>query len=277
MPDLSYHNQRDILNTNQLREMLPQMPSFCAEFFRGITPETTPLTRINYARDLMIFFSFLCEYKACCKGKEIPAITTDDMAQITMTDIETYLDYLTVYAFSTENWKRSKEEVGALMQLILDFFASEIDELDEKNVRILILGDKAALPEKQRDTLIEAERRTAKNTGLHLNIALNYGGRAELTRAARLMAQEAAQGRLNPDEISEETVAQRLYTAGQPDVDLMIRTSGEMRLSNFLLWQCAYAEFEFPTVLWPDFTVADYDEALAAFGGRERRFGKRLS
>lgn len=185
--------------------------------------------------------------------------------------------YLTVYAFSTENWKRSKEEVGALMQLILDFFASEIDELDEKNVRILILGDKAALPEKQRDTLMEAERRTAKNTGLHLNIALNYGGRAELTRAARLMAQEAAQGRLNPDEISEETVAQRLYTAGQPDVDLMIRTSGEMRLSNFLLWQCAYAEFEFPTVLWPDFTVADYDEALAAFGGRERRFGKRLS
>ena len=97
MPDLSYHNQRDILNTNQLREMLPQMPSFCAEFFRGITPETTPLTRINYARDLMIFFSFLCEYKACCKGKEILAITTDDMAQITMTDIETYLDYLTVY------------------------------------------------------------------------------------------------------------------------------------------------------------------------------------
>lgn len=185
--------------------------------------------------------------------------------------------YLTVYAFSTENWKRSKEEVGALMQLILDFFASEIDELDEKNVRILILGDKAALPEKQRDTLMEAERRTAKNTGLHLNIALNYGGRAELTRAARLIAEEAAQGRLNPDEISEETVAQRLYTAGQPDVDLMIRTSGEMRLSNFLLWQCAYAEFEFPTVLWPDFTVADYDEALAAFGGRERRFGKRLS
>lgn len=163
------------------------------------------------------------------------------------------------------------------MQLILDFFASEIDELDEKNVRILILGDKAALPEKQRDTLMEAERRTAKNTGLHLNIALNYGGRAELTRAARLIAEEAAQGRLNPDEISEETVAQRLYTAGQPDVDLMIRTSGEMRLSNFLLWQCAYAEFEFPTVLWPDFTVADYDEALAAFGGRERRFGKRLS
>lgn len=202
---------------------------------------------------------------------------TETLREIIRHTDELKIEALSIYAFSTENWKRSKEEVGALMQLILDFFASEIDELDEKNVRILILGDKAALPEKQRDTLIEAERRTAKNTGLHLNIALNYGGRAELTRAARLIAEEAAQGRLNPDEISEETVAQRLYTAGQPDVDLMIRTSGEMRLSNFLLWQCAYAEFEFPTVLWPDFTVADYDEALAAFGGRERRFGKRLS
>ena len=202
---------------------------------------------------------------------------TETLREIIRHTDDLKIEALSIYAFSTENWKRSKEEVGALMQLILDFFASEIDELDEKNVRILILGDKAALPEKQRNTLIEAERQTAKNTGLHLNIALNYGGRAELTRAARLIAEEAAQGRLNPDEISEETVAQRLYTAGQPDVDLMIRTSGEMRLSNFLLWQCAYAEFEFPTVLWPDFTVADYDEALAAFGGRERRFGKRLS
>ena len=156
---------------------------------------------------------------------------TETLREIIRHTDDLKIEALSIYAFSTENWKRSMEEVGALMQLILDFFASEIDELDEKNVRILILGDKAALPEKQRDT----------------------------------------------DEISEETVAQRLYTAGQPDVDLMIRTSGEMRLSNFLLWQCAYAEFEFPTVLWPDFTVADYDEALAAFGGRERRFGKRLS
>ena len=155
-------------------------------------------------------------------------------------------------------------------------YPGQEEEVQTVGVKAVLLAS-AALPEKQRDTLIEAERRTAKNTGLHLNIALNYGGRAELTRAARLIAEEAAQGRLNPDEISEETVAQRLYTAGQPDVDLMIRTSGEMRLSNFLLWQCAYAEFEFPTVLWPDFTVADYDEALAAFGGRERRFGKRLS
>ena len=135
---------------------------------------------------------------------------TETLREIIRHTDDLKIEALSIYAFSTENWKRSKEEVGALMQLILDFFASEIDELDEKNVRILILGDKAALPEKQRDTLIEAERRTAKNTGLHLNIALNYGGRAELTRAARLMAQEAAQGRLNPEEISEEEAASDL-------------------------------------------------------------------
>ena len=183
---------------------------------------------------------------------------------------------LTIYAFSTENWNRSPEEVAALMQLILDFFKSEIDELHEKNVRILILGDKDGLPEKQRQVLVEAEERTGSNTGLRLNICLNYGGRAELVRAARMLAQEAKDGALDPQDITEETISQRLYTAGQPDVDLMIRTSGEMRLSNFLLYQCAYAEFLFPTVLWPDFTVQHYDEALQAYGGRERRFGKRL-
>lgn len=183
---------------------------------------------------------------------------------------------LSIYAFSTENWNRSPEEVGALMQLILDFFASEIDELDAKNVRILILGEKDVFPPRQRDTLIRAEERTADNTGLRLNICLNYGSRAELTRAARLIAQEVQSGALAAEDISEKTVADHLYTAGQPDVDLMIRTSGEMRLSNFLLWQCAYAEFLFPKVLWPDFSVADYDEALLAYGGRERRFGGRL-
>ncbi|MBQ8556831.1 MAG: isoprenyl transferase [Clostridia bacterium] len=186
------------------------------------------------------------------------------------------IEALSIYAFSTENWKRSPEEVGALMQLILEFFASEIDELDEKNVRILILGDKSALPDKQREVLIEAERRTGDNTGLRLNIALNYGGRAELVRAAQLLAEEVKAGELEAADITEQMISDRLYTAGQPDVDLMIRTSGEMRLSNFLLYQCAYAEFLFPTVLWPDFSVADYDEALKAYGGRERRFGKRL-
>ncbi|MCH5288238.1 MAG: isoprenyl transferase [Christensenellaceae bacterium] len=182
---------------------------------------------------------------------------------------------LTIYAFSTENWRRSAEEVAALMQLILDFFASEIDELDEKGVRILILGEKDALPPKQRDVLTEAETRTASNTGLRLNIALNYGGRAELTRAARRLAEKVQAGELSLEDITEDALGGELYTAGQPDVDLLIRTSGEMRLSNFLPWQCAYAEFVFPEALWPDFTVADYDEALQVFASRNRRFGGR--
>jgi undecaprenyl diphosphate synthase len=143
-------------------------------------------------------------------------------------------------------------------------------------VRILILGEKDVFPEKQREVLIEAENRSAANTGLTLNICLNYGGRAELTRAAKSIAQDVKAGVLSLDDVDEQLISKRLYTANQPDVDLMIRTSGEMRLSNFLLWQCAYAEFLFPKVLWPDFSVQDYDEALLAYGGRERRFGGRL-
>ena len=182
---------------------------------------------------------------------------------------------LSLYAFSTENWNRSEEEVGALMQLMLEFFHSEIDELDAKNVRILILGDKGRLPEKQREVLKEAEKRTEKNTGLRLNIAVNYGSRAEIVKAAREIAVLVRNGTLRAEEIDERTVADHLYTAGQPDVDLLIRTSGEKRLSNFLLYQNAYAEFVFPETLWPDFTVHDYDLALEAFARRQRRFGGR--
>ena len=184
---------------------------------------------------------------------------------------------LSLYAFSTENWSRPPEEVAALMQLILDFFASEIDELDQKNVRILILGDKDRLPAAQRDTLIEAERRTEKNTGLKLNIAVNYGGRAELVKAARELAALVKEGSLEPEAIDEACFERHLYTDGQPPVDLLIRTSGEMRLSNFLLWQCAYAEFVFPEKLWPDFSVSDYDAALRQFAARDRRYGGRKS
>ena len=200
---------------------------------------------------------------------------TENLREIIRHTDDLKIRSLSLYAFSTENWRRSADEVAALMQLILDFFASEIDELDEKNVRITILGEKDRLPQKQRDTLLEAERRTGGNTGLRLNIAINYGGRAELTRAARMLAEDVKAGRLDPSAIDEETFGQRLYTAGQPDVDLLIRTSGEMRLSNFLLWQCAYAEFIFPEKLWPDFAVADYDRALQEFAGRARRFGGR--
>ena len=185
------------------------------------------------------------------------------------------IQVLSLYAFSTENWNRSEEEVSALMQLMLDFFASEIDELDAKNVRILILGDKGRLPEKQRETLKEAEKRTESNTGLRLNIAINYGSRAEMVKAVREISVLVKNGAVRAEDIDEQMISDHLYTAGQPDVDLLIRTSGEQRLSNFMLYQNAYAEFVFPTVLWPDFTVHDYDEALDAFAHRERRFGGR--
>ncbi len=182
---------------------------------------------------------------------------------------------LSLYAFSTENWSRDAQEVAALMTLLLEFFTSEIDELDEKNVCIRILGDKAGLPPKQRQALITAEERTAKNTGLKLNIAINYGARAELVRAVKNIAEQVQKGQLQIADITPQSISDALYTSGLPDVDLLIRTSGEQRLSNFMLYQCAYAEFLFPEVLWPDFTLAQYHKALDAFAKRERRYGGR--
>ena len=184
------------------------------------------------------------------------------------------IECLTIYAFSTENWARSKDEVGALMSLLLRYFASEIDELDEKNVRILILGDVAGLPALQRDAVERAMARTKDNTGLKLNIALNYGGRAELIRAARRLSERVQSGELQPGAIDEAAFARELYTAGQPDVDLLIRTSGELRLSNFLPWQTAYAEMVFDKTYWPDFDRAAYLRALREYAGRSRRFGR---
>jgi len=184
---------------------------------------------------------------------------------------------LSIYAFSTENWRRAPEEVGALMALLLEFFAKEIDELHAEGVCIRILGDVDGLPSAQREAVRSAEAKTARNAGLKLNIALNYGGRAELVRAARDLARLAAKGDLVPDDISEQSLADHLYTHHLPDVDLMIRTSGEMRLSNFLLYQCAYAEFDFPETLWPDFSVEEYRQALARYAARDRRFGGRPS
>lgn len=200
---------------------------------------------------------------------------TETLREIIRHSSDIGIEALTLYAFSTENWSRPQTEVEALMQLILDFFQSEIDELCEKNVRIAILGETSALPPKQRTALTEAQDRTAQNTGLHLNIAINYGARAEIVRAAQQLAADVQSGRLKPEDITEDVFAGRLYTAGQPDVDLLIRTSGEMRLSNFLLYQCSYAEFVFPTVLWPDFDLQQYRACIAAFQGRKRRFGAR--
>ena len=185
------------------------------------------------------------------------------------------VEALTIFAFSTENWARPRDEVAALMGLIVEFFNKKIDELDKKGVCIRIIGDLDGVPELQRRTAETAMARTACNTGLKLNIAINYGARAELARAARQIANEVREGTLDLSQVDEKALADRLYTHGLPDVDLLIRTSGEMRLSNFLLYQCAYAEFIFPSMLWPDFTVQEYHRCIAQFQSRKRRFGKR--
>ena len=186
------------------------------------------------------------------------------------------IEALTIYAFSTENWKRSAEEVGALMGLLLEYFTKELDELNEENVQIRILGDIDGMPdglEKQKSALHAAVERTRGNTGLKLCIALNYGGRQEIVRAARILAQQAAEGLIAPEEIDMPRFESQLYTAGLPEVDFLIRTSGEIRLSNFLLYQLAYAEFYQTDILWPDFDRHTYDEALLAYTKRNRRFG----
>jgi len=185
------------------------------------------------------------------------------------------IEALSFYAFSTENWSRPAGEVGALMGLLVEFFGREIDELHANRVRIRILGDVEGMPQPQRGLLLEAMERTVDNAGLKLNLAINYGSRAEIINAARTLAERVARGELEPKDIDEAAFAQTLYTAGLPEVDLLIRTSGEQRLSNFLLYQCAYAELVFTDILWPDFTVTAYHRALAAFQGRERRFGGR--
>lgn len=184
------------------------------------------------------------------------------------------IEALTIYAFSTENWLRPKEEVGALMGLLLQYFASEIDELHRKRVCIRILGDVEGLPEAQRRAVLNAMERTRANDGLKLNIALNYGGRAEILRAAKAMAERAQKEGIALENMTEADFERELYTAGLPDVDLLIRTSGEMRLSNFLPWQTSYAEMIFNDTLWPDYDEKEFRADILRYMKRDRRFGK---
>lgn len=200
---------------------------------------------------------------------------TENLREIIRSSSDIGIEALSIFAFSTENWTRPKAEVDALMQLILVFFASEIDELCKKNVRITILGDITQLPPPQKDALEAAQERTRQNTGLRLNIAVNYGARAEILRMVKQIAQDVKQGDLSIDDITEQTLSDHLYTVDLPEIDLLIRTSGELRLSNFLLYQCAYTEFVFPTMLWPDYSVQDYHESICEYQNRRRRFGKR--
>ncbi|MDH4474554.1 MAG: isoprenyl transferase [Fluviicola sp.] len=181
--------------------------------------------------------------------------------------------HLTLYAFSTENWNRPKEEIDGLMNLLVHTIANEVDELNRSGVRLLSIGDRAGLPIECQEELASAIEQTSNNTEIDLILALNYSARWEITNAMKQIGQQIQEGKLQPNDISDEIIAQHLTTDGIPDPELLIRTSGECRVSNFLLWQIAYTEFHFTEVLWPDFKEADLYKAVIDYQSRERRFG----
>ena len=182
--------------------------------------------------------------------------------------------YLTLYAFSTENWQRPKSEIDALMALLIKFLESEQQELIENDIRLHVIGQIERLPEEVRQALRKTMEMTRKNSGLQLNLALSYGSRSEIVRMVRKIARKSKDGLIDPDSIDAEIVAQHLYTKGIPDPDLLIRTSGEMRISNFLLWQIAYSEIHITPTYWPDFGRDEFYRILKDFQKRERRFGQ---
>lgn len=184
------------------------------------------------------------------------------------------IKYLTLYAFSTENWSRPALEISALMGLLVETIRNEVSTLNKNNIKLESIGDISKLPAKSYKALLEGIENTKNNTGLTLILALNYSSRSELTSAVKKMANEVKEGRLDPEEINEHTINANLDTANYPDPELLIRTSGEQRISNYLLWQIAYCELYFTEVFWPDFRKVNFYEALIDFQNRERRFGK---
>lgn len=183
------------------------------------------------------------------------------------------IKYLTVYAFSTENWTRPKEEVESLMSLLLEFLKNADSELAGKNIRIKVIGESEGLTGEIKREIVRVTENTSKNSGLTLVIALNYGSRTEIANAAARIARDVKRGGIKPEEVNEKLLSNYLYTAGMPDPDLVIRPSGENRLSNFLLWQSSYSEFWYSNILWPDFSKKDLLEAIGEYQRRNRRFG----
>lgn len=217
------------------------------------------------------------------KKRSLPRLAGHNAGMIAMKEIVKRastlgVKYLTVYAFSTENWKRSEEEVGGIFKLLVKYVDSELNELHKNNVKVRILGDYSVVPKIAVDRLEKSLETTKNNTGLQFNIALNYGSRNEIARAVNNITKDVIAGKLTGD-ITEEIIGRYLYTGEEngniPDPDLIIRTSGEERLSNFMLWQSAYSEFEFTDVLWPDFNPAEFERLIEAYQRRDRRFGGR--
>ena len=183
------------------------------------------------------------------------------------------IKYITVYAFSTENWKRPKDEVDFLMNLLYNYLKDAEKTLAGENVVIRAIGSRAELSEKIRQQIKKTEEFTKNNTGIVMNIALNYGSREEITNAVKIIAEKAVKGECRPEDITPEMISEKLYTGGQPDPDLIIRTSHELRLSNFMMWQASYSELYFTKTLWPDFSVRDLHAAVMEYQRRNRRFG----
>ncbi len=185
------------------------------------------------------------------------------------------LGYITVYAFSTENWKRTEDEVGALMLLLQNYLDDYSKRADTENIKVKVLGDISALSEGMQKSINKCMERTKNNTGVTFNIALNYGGRDEIVKAVKKISEQVKEGKINIGDINEQLISDNLYTAGEPDPDLLIRTSGELRTSNFLPWQIVYSEFVFIEKNWPDFDEKDLDEAIEIYQNRNRKFGAK--
>lgn len=243
------------------------MTKFSSEYFSqiGLKPETLP----KHVAIIMDGNGRWASKRALTRSFGHRA-GTNRLREIIRFSSDAGIEALSLYAFSTENWSRPSQEVGTLMNLLVEYFQKEIDELHENNVRILGLGDIRSMPEAVYQAVHAAELRTAGNTGLKLNIALNYGSHGEILHAVKAAASEYA-GRM--DELTDDAFSKLLYTKDLPALDLLIRTGGEQRLSNFLLYQAAYAELYFTEDFWPDFTVSKYIQALQNYEGRQRRFG----
>lgn len=200
------------------------------------------------------------------KGAEV-------VREILMESKKLNINYLTVYAFSTENWKRSKDEVNFLMNLLVDYLDNEIEVLHKNDVRMNFIGDINGLPKKVQEKIEECIEKTKNNTSITFSLALNYGARNDLVNAVKSISKQIKEGKINLEDIDENLISKNLSTYKIPNPDLIIRTSGELRLSNFLLFECAYSEFYFTDVLWPDFNKDDLKKAVESFGSRNRRFG----
>lgn len=205
------------------------------------------------------------------EGHVAGAKAVERLIRFAATELE--LQYLTLFAFSAENWRRPKQEVDALMSLLKQFALEKLPDLKSAGIRLRVAGDIARLPQDTREAVEYVIGETENGEGLNLTIALNYGSQQEILRACKRIVRAVASGELSEDDVTQESIMANLYTAGMPDPDLIIRTSGEQRLSNFLLWQAAYAELAFPETLWPDFTPEEFMKILEEFGERERRFG----